>query len=647
MSPLIDSKGNIPYFGRLSWGNLVDWLITFGLGLFLVRIALALGGVRPETHLELLPLLAGLLVLHGIWLAVDDVAPKRISQIPLLFLPLLIWGAVSASWLSSTPWLGRIEWIYGLEAFLFFWIACNNVRTRAHVCTLLFMALGPLVVAMTDAVLQYYNHANSGWSGFTSYQVTVSPQFVGQSTGLFSDPVSFSVLLLLFLPGLLIAALVRRYSVIQRVLYAYLALMVIFCLILAQVAWALLLLIPIVLLLLRLFGSLSRQRFIQAVGIGVVGIVLIGVALFLRPQPAAGGDLLSQRLQLWLESGRMVLQHPIAGVGAGAFPVALQQSTQAVMSTRAEFPQNDFLFLLSQYGLVGALLGLVPLFYILKEGVKAWQLAPARKDLGSARERLGAILPFRKFILSVSLAGCCSWLLAAFFSFSLQVPALLLYGLLLVSILVKYSFNRRCYLADRLYARWSYLGLGVLLAGLLLSGAPDVLRAHALESEGRQALDEVIEQRLQLSSDPTYLDFVLNTFQQAVELDPSNADAWIGRSAATCQLYFRNPRQAEVFGATATEYAQRALDLSPGYSAAWGQLGVAHLLGGEIEAGEAALQRALELAPQSSQVHYLQAAFLSHFPERRDEARRMVKRALELNPKNVAAWRLSQRLLIL
>ncbi|MFT6235714.1 MAG: ABC-type polysaccharide/polyol phosphate export permease, partial [Lentimonas sp.] len=79
MPSLIDKSGNIAYFGQMSLANLVDWLVTFCLGAIITLSALLLGGVRPDTHVLLLPLFACLMVLHGLWLAVEQEQPKHLS----------------------------------------------------------------------------------------------------------------------------------------------------------------------------------------------------------------------------------------------------------------------------------------------------------------------------------------------------------------------------------------------------------------------------------------------------------------------------------------------------------------------------------------------------------------------------------------
>ena len=63
MATIIDKNGNIAFFGRVSWGNFVDWLVTLCLGAIFILTTISLGGVRPDTHLVLLPLYGVLAIL--------------------------------------------------------------------------------------------------------------------------------------------------------------------------------------------------------------------------------------------------------------------------------------------------------------------------------------------------------------------------------------------------------------------------------------------------------------------------------------------------------------------------------------------------------------------------------------------------------
>jgi len=238
MASIIDKHGNIAFFGRLSWGNFFDWLVTLCLGGIIMLTTLALGGVRPDTHLTLLPLFAGLLALHGLWLALDNESPKRLSQVPLFFVPGLLWMLCSVLWLSPVPWRGWHEMVYALEVFIVLWVLANNVRTRAHLWLLILMALAPSVVAIFNGFYQFFQDPGRMAGAMTDYRVEIDPEFLGRATGSFADPNAFAAFLLILLPFLLIAAAVPRLPKILRVLAFYIALMFLGAVAFTQSYWA-------------------------------------------------------------------------------------------------------------------------------------------------------------------------------------------------------------------------------------------------------------------------------------------------------------------------------------------------------------------------------------------------------------------------
>lgn len=256
-------------------------------------------------------------------------------------------------------------------------------------------------------------------------------------------------------------------------------------------------------------------------------------------------------------------------------------------------------------------------------------------------------MPPTKFFLSIGLAGVLSFALCMFSSFVFYTPALTLYGVLFFSILIKSSFRRRLRIPHGGRMRLGYLCVGLVLAVGFYSISASRIKAQALELNARQRLDQVVQLGIHRSGNGDLLNEVIELYQAAILLDPDNADAWIGLSAARCQLFYRNPANYEQIGMRASNFAQRAIELTETYWMAWAQLGIAEgLVGNEIEA-EAALTRALELAPNNGNAHYYWAAYLSHFSERRVEAIASVQRALEISPNHAAARKLQQKLRIL
>ena len=238
MARIVDKDGNIAIYGRLSWGNFTDWLVTLCLGLIILLTTVSLGGVRPDAQLAILPLFAVLLTLHGIWLAVDDASPKRLSHIPFWFVPALLWMLCSVHWFSPVPWRGWYEMIYALQAFIFLWVLSNNVRSRAHLWLLIIISLAPAPIALFNGFYQFFQEPQRMLGAMTDYGLDLNADFLGRATGAFADPDSFAAFLLILLPSLLIMAGVTRLPKILRLLALYIALIFFVGIALTQSYWA-------------------------------------------------------------------------------------------------------------------------------------------------------------------------------------------------------------------------------------------------------------------------------------------------------------------------------------------------------------------------------------------------------------------------
>jgi O-antigen ligase len=650
MPSLIDKSGNIAYFGQLSLGNLVDWMVTFCLGGTIALSTLLLGGVRPDTHVLLLPLFCCLMVLHGLWLAVEKEQPKRLSHIPLMFIPLLVWIWANVMWISPTPWRGWYELIYALEAGVFLWVAVNNVRTRAHLWVLLTLALSPASYAIFVGFYQYFQNPSKLATAMSEHGLKLSPEFLGQATGSFADPNSFAAFLLILLPSMLITGLVPRLPIIVRLLCVYIALIFVIGIFLTQLLWPLvLLLILLVVLPWICFLKVSHRVWAIIVGVSIVFAALATQLMFSpkfqeRASVAMTEEGEAVRAVLWAEALQIVADAPLFGAGGGSFAAAFEQSDTVTLHKLPATPHNDYLLVFSEYGILGGLLFLLPSILIIRWSFRRWKAEPLRHKL---RNTKGTIMPPTRFFLSLGLAGTFSFAMCLFSTFVFYSPGLSLYGVLFLAILIKSSFTRKLNISAGGWARLAYFCLSLVMAyGMYAVSAPRI-QAQAAELHARQRLDQLVEARVHVSGSTVLLDEVIEWYETSSLLDPGNADIWLGLSAARCQLYFRNPGSYEAIGALAADDAQRAIALSAHYWLGWAQLGIAEGLRGNQAEAQVALARALELAPNNSNAHYYWAAYLSHDKARNSDAISSVNRALEINPNNAAARRLQQKLLIL
>jgi len=647
----VNQAGEIDYFGRLTWSNFFDWLVTLSLGGFVAANTLLLGGVRPETTLLLLPLLLVALVLHGLWyLSERSEDGGRLSLIPLLFVPFVAYVLASAAWLTPVPWLGAHRAILVVQAFAVLWLLVNNVRTRAHLWVFLVIVLLPVGRAIFLACFQFFQDPRAFADSMGEFPVLMAPAFHGQATGTFADPGSYATFALIVLPMFLIAAGAPRLPKILRVLFFYLSLMMALTIVLAQVFWSLIVLfLAIAWAGWFAFRRLSRRLLAGA----LLGLVIVGAALFLflefprfrfaeavSPREA----LVGERADLWSASLGMVREHPVLGVGAGAFPVELAQSENVSPPWQAESPENDYLWVLAEYGVLGFAILVPPVVFVAVRAYGRWRMEPYSVPLKDAQ---GRIMPPQRFFMSLGLAGTLTAAACAFFHFTLLVPALVFCAVTSLGILVKSAFRRGLRLPRKRWARLSYAGLALFAALGLFRYSWPLLSASSQAAFAQQRLEQLVERQVHVSGNTALLDEVIDRFRVALTADPRHADAWIGLSSAYCQLFYRSPADFDANVALAIEAAERAVALSETYWRAWAQLGVARAHAGQAAAAEEALARALALAPNSSNANYYWAALLSNDPARRQEAIRAADRAIEINPENDVARRLQQKLRIL
>ena len=643
-------SNTVEFFGALSWANFVDWLVTFCLGAILVLTTLRLGGVRPDTQADLLPLFGLALALHGLWVLAQGKEACRLSAVPFLFLPFSIWACLSVLYFSPVPWRGSYELIYIAGALIFFWVAMNNLRTRTHLWALLLCALAPAAIAVFRAYYQFFQSKTSLADAGVNYPLQLYADYAGRSTGLFADPHSHAAYVLILLPCVWIAAIVPRFPVVLRVLFFYAGVVLVASITFAQSYWAAVMVAVLMMVVpFFCFEQLKRRLLVAGGGLFAALVVFAGMFFanpifergFTRALSVEGEGI---RLTLWKDALALWGQQPVFGLGAGAYSWAAEQANAAMLPFVPATPHNDFLLILTQYGLLGSVLLFGPLGFILYRAYRRCGEQAFAMRVRAAKTYLR--MPVQRFFLSIGLCGALGYGMGAFFIFPAYVPALLLLGLVLLVICAKNSFGRTVALPGIPMVGLLYF-LATAVAGFLFAVHGGFrLDSQALEMRASQELEHLVAAQIPITGDRELLDAVIYRYEDAVLADPRNVDAWIGLSAAICQTHYRNPAVFEQTGARALKAAERAYRLCPEYWRTSAQLGMAHALRGDLEAAGRALAGAVEMAPNNSNANYYYAAFLSMAAESPDLALDYVERALEINPDHTLARQLRSRLFI-
>lgn len=594
------------------------------------------------------PLYIVLLVLHGLSIAACRPEQRKFYLVPFFFLLFLAWAFASVLWWTPTPWRGYYELSYFLTAFIFGWVAVNNVRTRSHLWTLLVMSLIPLGQAIFIGYYQFFQNPTEMARVSLGYPLELSSQYLGQATGIFADPGSFAAFLIILMPSFIVAAFVPRLPVIVRFLSFYVGVILVLGIALAQVYWA----VAAVVVVLAVvpwfcFEGNKRRCLFSCLGSGSALILLFGMYLLsplfergLSRALSAEGEGI--RLVFWERGLEVLAASPITGGGAGSFSLQMERSADLALARLPLTPHNDFILIFSNYGLIGGLLAFMPLFFVLFFALRRWRQEPYK-----FKTMDGYIMPSNKFFLALAISGGFAFLLCAVFHFLSYIPALLLYGVLMGAILVKFTFPRAVALPEFRFSGLLYFISCSVLGFTFWAHTSLLTESKGLELEAQQRLDVLVERGIGVSGNFKLVDKVIRLYEDALIADSENVDAWIGLSMALCQLHYREPADFVSIGERAVQAAWRAYELCPEYWLASAQLGVAYALEGEIEAAGEALQRALRLGPNVSNAHYYYAAFLAADSSMREEAIQQVRRALEIDPKNAPARRLEQKLLIL
>ena len=150
------------------------------------------------------------------------------------------------------------------------------------------------------------------------------------------------------------------------------------------------------------------------------GVVLLGgeEALTRMVGSVNTDDPTTGRAHFWSVTVDIIKHHPWVGTGLGAFGVVYTGYDSRNGAYRLEQAHNDYLQVLSDGGIVGAVLGL---FFV----VSLFRMGFARRE---SRD------DFRRGVATGALAGCFAVLVHSFFDFTLHTPANALLFLVLAAL---------------------------------------------------------------------------------------------------------------------------------------------------------------------------------------------------------------------
>jgi O-antigen ligase len=169
-------------------------------------------------------------------------------------------------------------------------------------------------------------------------------------------------------------------------------------------------------------GARRLAVVLRSVGALVLGFGAILGSLFLvgseglvrnlsQSQREVQGELPASerfsRRDIWRATGQLIQEHPLLGVGLGAFPFAYTKYDPSSGAQRVEQAHNDYLQIVADAGAAGGAIALVFLVLLFTRGFRAAQ----------TRNR-----PKRALVLG-ALTGCFAIAVHSFVEFNLQITA--------------------------------------------------------------------------------------------------------------------------------------------------------------------------------------------------------------------------------
>ena len=162
-------------------------------------------------------------------------------------------------------------------------------------------------------------------------------------------------------------------------------------------------------------ASSARGALLRVgLGLGLVVALVLG-ALALGGEGAlsrftgtvSAEDPTTGRAHFWSIALQVFRDHPVIGAGLGSFGLMYTQYDTRNGLLRVEQVHNDYLQVLSDTGLIGAVLGLLFIFWLFRQGL-------ARRETSD---------PFRRGVTTGALAGCFGVLVHSLFDFTLHTPS--------------------------------------------------------------------------------------------------------------------------------------------------------------------------------------------------------------------------------
>jgi len=580
------------------------------LGLVLTVLVfgpLALGAVETFPFLVIQGLTLGVMVLWGIRLWAD---PR-----PRLLWPPITWAVLAfvlytlGRYLNADiEYVGRQEFIHILVYTVLFLAILNNLHRQESTQIISFTLVFLAMVISLFAVCQFLGKFTHIWN--------VPKLYANRGTGTYICPNHLGGFLEMLLPLALAYTLVGRGKAVTRVFLGYAGLVMAAGIVvtLSGGSWVSSSLILMLFCGVLVFHPKFRWPMLAAVAVLLVaGAIVIPRSYHIesrlrRAYSAKTGVDDDLRFTLWRPTLNMWLDHPWWGVGPGHYDTRFRQYRPEKVQLSPDHAHNDYLELLADYGVAGAVI-VAAAWLLLGAGVaKTWRFVwPSTGELGGKQGSNKFA-----FVLGATL-GLTAILAHSVVDFNLHIPANAILAVALMALLTSHLR----FATERYWWRAGGVSKVVLSLGLLVG-------AGYLGWQGwRHAVEGVWLARAEKA--PPFSVAQANCLKQALAVEPLNPET----ARALGQAYRHQSQEGGEFyqgqeginyqslAAEAMKWFETAIKLNPWDGRA--ELGVGWCLDWLDRKGESGTRfaRAEILDPNS---YYAMNCIGLHYVERGDYA---------------------------
>ena len=392
------------------WAELI--LIGFVTAVLLYA-PIATGAVRNIDFVYLMSLAGAALLVWTFRIWLGGIRWHPVNWVFLVFIGYAAWRYFEA----DVEYVARLELLRILVYFAF-WLMISTVITASR-ATPVWLTVWSVLAALL--------------SGYAIYQFfTSSPAvlhfvkplgYARRGSGTFINPNHLAAYLAMLLPFFLAFTLSGKFGVAVRICLGYVAALSIMGIFVtfSRAGWAAAAL-GVICFLLFLAWSRSIWKKTALLGVGI--LLLAAVISHYTPQyrkrfetPIATSTTGDIRMLVWADAKRMWQDHFWFGTGPGHFDIRYggYRSPHWMVQRRPAYVHNDYLNLLTDWGLVGASLTLLAILVFFIDAIRKWTKGMSRKASRSA-------VP----IIAGGLFGAFALFLHSVFEFNLHIPALVL-----------------------------------------------------------------------------------------------------------------------------------------------------------------------------------------------------------------------------